>query len=99
MGVSTVVLGLLTIPIIVLTVLTLIIRARRTGRLNVHNMNNGSLGSLLRHPRKRDKGLNIGSLINKHHGFEKLATEDLDHDAPDSGDSDIEEFSQVASRA
>ncbi|XP_050701944.1 peptidyl-glycine alpha-amidating monooxygenase B-like isoform X1 [Eriocheir sinensis] len=98
-GVSTVVLGLLTIPIIVLTVLTLIIRARRTGRLNVHNMNNGSLGSLLRHPRKRDKGLNIGSLINKHHGFEKLATEDLDHDAPDSGDSDIEEFSQVASRA
>ena len=30
-GVSTVVLGLLTIPVIVLTALTLIIRARRTG--------------------------------------------------------------------
>ncbi|KAG0719757.1 Peptidyl-glycine alpha-amidating monooxygenase [Chionoecetes opilio] len=99
-GVSTVVLGLLTIPLVVLTVLALIIRARRTGRLKVRNMNNGSLGSLLRsHPRKHDKGLNIGSLINKHHGFEKVATEDLDHDAPDSGDSDIEEFSQVASRA
>lgn len=70
------------------------------GRLKIHKMNNGSLGSLLRsHTGKHDKGLNIGSLINKHHGFEKVATEDLDHDAPDSGDSDIEEFSKVASRA
>lgn len=100
-GVSTVVLGLLTIPVIVLAALTLIIRARRTGngKSHMHNMNNGSLGSLLRHNGKHDKGLNIGSLINKHHGFERIATEDLDHDAPDSGDSDIEEFSQVASRA
>ena len=70
------------------------------GRLSVRK-NNGSLGSLLRsHPGNHDKGgLNIGSFINKHRGFEKVATEDLDHDAPDSGDSDIEEFSQVASRA
>lgn len=96
-GVSTVVLGLLTIPVIVLTALTLIIRARRTGRLKKRNQTNGSLGSLLRHSGKHDNGLNIGSLINKHHGFEKVATEDLD--APDSGDSDVEEFSQVASRA
>ncbi|XP_045113955.1 peptidyl-glycine alpha-amidating monooxygenase B-like isoform X2 [Portunus trituberculatus] len=96
-GVSTVVLGLLTIPVIVLTALTLIIRARRTGHLKMRNKSNGSLGSLLRHSGKHDTGLNIGSLINKHHGFEKVATEDLD--GPDSGDSDVEEFSQVASRA
>lgn len=48
---------------------------------------------------KHENGLNLGSLLNKHHGFEKVATEDLDHDAPDSDDSDVEEFSQVATRA
>ncbi|XP_042891755.1 peptidyl-glycine alpha-amidating monooxygenase B-like isoform X4 [Penaeus japonicus] len=99
-GVSTVVLGLLAVPVIVLTTLTLIIRARRSGRFHVRQLKNGSLSSsVLGIKGKHENGLNLGSLLNKHHGFEKVATEDLDHDAPDSDDSDIEEFSQVATRA
>lgn len=99
-GVSTVVLGLLAVPVIVLTTLTLIIRARRSGRFHVRHLKNGSLSSsVLGIKGKHENGLNLGSLLNKHHGFEKVATEDLDHDAPDSDDSDIEEFSQVATRA
>ncbi|XP_076055951.1 peptidyl-glycine alpha-amidating monooxygenase B-like isoform X2 [Oratosquilla oratoria] len=97
-GVSTVVLGLLAIPIAVLSIITLIIRARKTGRIRMRNLANGSLNGGLKRG-KLENGLNLGSLLNKHHGFEKLATEDLDHDAPDSGDSDIEEFSQAATRA
>ncbi|XP_064111152.1 peptidyl-glycine alpha-amidating monooxygenase B-like isoform X2 [Macrobrachium nipponense] len=99
-GVSTVVLGLLAVPIVVLTTLTLIIRARRNGRFRMGSLSNGTLSSSIRGiPSKHKNGLNLGSLLNKHQGFEKVATEDLDHDAPDSGDSDIEEFSQVATRA
>lgn len=99
-GVSTVVLGLLAVPIVVLTTLTLIIRARRNGRFRMGTLSNGTLSSSIRGiPSKHKNGLNLGSLLNKHQGFEKVATEDLDHDAPDSGDSDIEEFSQVATRA
>ncbi|CAL4061158.1 unnamed protein product, partial [Meganyctiphanes norvegica] len=97
-SVSTIVLSMMAVPIVVLTSLTLIIRARRTGRFKMRNMGNGVMKSNGRH-NKHDNGLNLGSLLNKHHGFEKLATEDLDHDGLDSGDSDIEEFSQVATRA
>ncbi|XP_037781429.1 peptidylglycine alpha-amidating monooxygenase-like isoform X2 [Penaeus monodon] len=97
---STIVLGLLAVPVIVLTTLTLIIRASRSGRLHVRHLKNGSLSSsVLGIKGKHENGLNLGSLLNKHHGFEKVATEDLDHDAPDSDDSDVEEFSQVATRA
>ncbi|KAK7072790.1 hypothetical protein SK128_007897 [Halocaridina rubra] len=99
-GVSTVVLGLLAVPVIVLTTLTLIIRARRNGRFKVRTVSNGSLSASIRGLSSKHKnGLNLGSLLNKHQGFEKVATEDLDHDAPDSGDSDIEEFSQITTRA
>lgn len=99
-GVSAVVLGLLAVPIVVLTALTLIIRAQRSGRFKARNLRNGSLSASIRGlSGKHENGLNLSSFLNKHHGFEKIATEDLDHDAPDSGDSDIEEFSQVATRA
>ncbi|XP_045597192.2 peptidyl-glycine alpha-amidating monooxygenase B isoform X2 [Procambarus clarkii] len=99
-GVSTVILGLLAVPIIVLTAFALIIRARRNGRFRMRNMHNGSLSASIRGcSGKHENGLGFRSLLNKNHGFEKVATEDLDHDAPDSGDSDIEEFSQVATKA
>lgn len=71
-----------------------------SGRLRLHNLHNGSGKGLGRgRGGKHENGLTLGSLLNSRRGFEQVATEDLDHDAPDSGDSDVEEFSQVASRA
>ncbi|KAK4321848.1 hypothetical protein Pmani_007385 [Petrolisthes manimaculis] len=95
-----VVVGLLAVPIVVLTTFTILIRARRSGRLRLRNLHNGSGMGLGRgRGGKHENGLTLGSLLNSRRGFEQVATEDLDHDAPDSGDSDVEEFSQVASRA
>lgn len=46
----------------------------------------------------KNGGLNLGSLLNKHHGFEQVATNDIDEDELDSADSDVEEFSLSATK-
>ena len=40
----------------------------------------------------------MGSLLNKHHGFEQVATNDIYEDDLESNDSDIEEFSLAATK-
>ncbi|KAF2350446.1 hypothetical protein FHG87_018798 [Trinorchestia longiramus] len=104
-GVSTVVLGLLAIPIVVLTTVTLIVRAKKRGSIHMRSSRNGSAGGFglsngtSGNWRTEGNGLHqLGSsLLNKHRGFRQLATEDIDE--PSSGDSDIEEFSQVTAKA
>ncbi|XP_047741152.1 peptidyl-glycine alpha-amidating monooxygenase B [Hyalella azteca] len=104
-GVSAVVLGLLAVPIIVLTSISLIIRVKKRGAIHIRSSRNGTAGLGLHNGtggagwRSEGNGLHqLGSsLLNKHRGFTKLATEDIDE--PSSGDSDIEEFSQMSAKA
>lgn len=72
------------------------LRTSRNGSAGSIGSSNGTNGSTTW---RSEAGLHqLGSsLLNKHRGFRQLATEDIDD--PSSGDSDIEEFSQIATKA
>ena len=55
-------------------------------------MENGKIGSDMNG--KTKSGLTLGSLLNKHHGFERIPNREIDcEDDVESQDSDVEEFS------
>ncbi|RXG68440.1 Peptidyl-glycine alpha-amidating monooxygenase [Armadillidium vulgare] len=79
LGVSSVVLGLLAVPIIVLSTLAIIMRCRKRG---VHSryIENSKFMNGLNGKHKNGGGLDLSSLLNKRRGFEQVATNDIDAD-------------------
>nr|WLF82755.1 putative peptidyl-glycine alpha-amidating monooxygenase A [Tityus melici] len=94
---SMIIMALLAIPILLLIIITSVIRLKKRGKLQNCSLSHlkGWLGGY-RTPHPQDK-FNIGTLLNPHKGFDRVAMEESDIE--EGSGSEVEEFNVVARKA
>ncbi|XP_013780664.1 peptidyl-glycine alpha-amidating monooxygenase-like [Limulus polyphemus] len=97
--VSLMVIAVLAVPVLILLTITIIVKLRKRGKLKNFSYNH------LKHwcggyktPHSKDK-FNIGSLLNPHQGFDRVALEESDLEGEEGTDSEVEEFDAAVRRA
>ncbi|XP_014666391.1 PREDICTED: peptidyl-glycine alpha-amidating monooxygenase B-like [Priapulus caudatus] len=94
MSASMIIMALLAVPVLLMIIITIIIRLKRQGRLN--NIQSWVTG----YQPPSDK-FNLGNILNRHHGFDRVSTEESDHeiDPLRDSDSDVDEFTVPITKA
>ncbi|KAK2172260.1 hypothetical protein NP493_977g01004 [Ridgeia piscesae] len=88
-GASMVIAALLVIPVLVMVAITIVMRLRKRGRMSYLEARGDAT----------NRRFNIGKFFNRHKGFDRLNTEDSDHELEHlESDSEVDEFTATGTQ-
>ncbi|XP_074651531.1 peptidyl-glycine alpha-amidating monooxygenase B-like isoform X2 [Tubulanus polymorphus] len=81
--------ALLVVPIVLIVIITVIVRLRKSGRFRMNKT----------YTKNNKKKINLGNFFDRHKGFDRVSTEESDHELDHLSDSDIEEYCATTQKA